>query len=274
MKKRLLCTLPLCLVFTAPALAQTTTATGTGVGISRSTSQAGAVAIGGGNAAGGNARANGNTINIAANPANTVSTIRQEGTSTVKNVPTAFAPSLAAAGLETCLGSVSGGGSFVGTGFSFGSTIPDPGCAARLDARTLWSMGLKKAAIARLCLRDDIVRSMPEVCAQYLPYYGAQPVAAPLAPYRSAWLTSTTTAKAEPILLIDGNSGKERLCNDYDEPGQKCRTWAYATPEEYKPRKQKVAKLKPAPLPKEITNPSPSPSPAPAAETPTAAQGF
>ena len=69
-------------------------------------------------------------------------------------VPSIVAPGLAAAGLETCLGSVSGGGAFVGTGFSFGTTIPDPGCAARLDARTLWSMGLKKAAVARLCLKD------------------------------------------------------------------------------------------------------------------------
>ena len=60
---------------------------------------------------------------------------------TVKNVPSIVAPGLAAAGLETCLGSVSGGGAFVGTGFSFGTTIPDPGCAARLDARTLVEHG-------------------------------------------------------------------------------------------------------------------------------------
>ena len=88
---------------------------------------------------------------------------------TVKNVPSIGAPGLSAAGLETCLGSVSGGGAFVGTGLSFGTTIPDTGCAARLDARTLWSMGLKKAAVARLCLNGDIYRAMPEVCDKYLP---------------------------------------------------------------------------------------------------------
>ena len=59
---------------------------------------------------------------------------------TVKNVPSVVAPGLAAAGLETCLGSVSGGGALLGPRLSFGTTIPDPGCAARLDARTLWSM--------------------------------------------------------------------------------------------------------------------------------------
>ena len=88
---------------------------------------------------------------------------------TVRNVPSVVSPGFAAAGLETCLGSVSAGGAFVGTGFSFGTTVPDPACAARLDARTLWSMGLKKAAVARLCLNGDIYRAMPEVCDQYLP---------------------------------------------------------------------------------------------------------
>jgi hypothetical protein len=127
---------------------------------------------------------------------------------TVKNVPSVFAPGLAAAGLETCLGSVSGGGAFLGTGLSFGTTIPDPGCAARLDARTLWSMGLKKAAVARLCLNGDIYRAMPEVCHVYLP------------------------ATAEPhtigdIWLAQGTTGKNRLCNDYDVTRQRCRVWAH-----------------------------------------------
>src|SRR5215469_14891926 len=108
---------------------------------------------------------------------------------TVRNVPGIIAPGLAAAGLETCLGSVSGGGAFVGTGFSFGTTIPDPGCAARLDARTLWSFGLKKAAVARLCLNPDINYAMPEVCVKYLP---------PPAPvYLAAPLLSTRYAQAE-----------------------------------------------------------------------------
>ena len=126
------------------------TATGTGVGVARSTSRSQAISGQGGSAA---------IISNSTVPAD----------QTVKNVPSVAAPGLAAAGIETCLGSVSGGGAFVGTGFSFGTTIPDQGCAARLDARTLWSMGLKKAAVARLCLNGDIYRAMPEVCRQYLP---------------------------------------------------------------------------------------------------------
>jgi len=197
------------------ALAQNATATGVGVGQSESNSAAGAVAINRGN--GGNSNSS-LTIN---NPANTTSTIvsRQEvsGTQTLKNVPTAFAPSLAAAGIETCLGSVSGGGSIVGFGGSFGTTIPDPGCQARLDARTLWSMGLKGAAVARLCIREDIYRSMPDVCEKYRPAGATYPAA--VAPI-------VLSSNAGPIEVVNGKTGKIGMCNNYDEAGQKCRQWA------------------------------------------------
>ena len=153
---------------------------------------------------------------------------------TVKNVPSVFAPGLAAAGLETCLGSVSGGGAFVGTGFSFGTTIPDPGCAARLDARTLWSMGLKKAAVARLCLNPDIYRAMPEVCGQYLPQPAPVGYPAPVpVPTRYAQAEAPVEASEEQsytggdIWLVEGATGKNRLCNDYDVTQQRCRVWAH-----------------------------------------------
>ena len=144
--KRLLSAAIVAMAASGPAWAQSSTATGTGVGVSRSTSTSQAISGQGGR--------------LAAITSNSSVPADQ----TIKNVPSVFAPGLAAAGLETCLGSVSGGGAFLGTGLSFGSTIPDPGCAARLDARTLWSMGLKKAAVARLCLNPEIDRAMPEVC--------------------------------------------------------------------------------------------------------------
>jgi len=235
-----------------PAFAQTTTATGVGVGIAKSTSVSGAVAISGQGGAGGNS-------NVTVNGTPAVSTVNTvaSGTQTLRNVPTVFAPGLAAAGLETCLGSVSAGVGVIGTGVSFGTSIPDTRCSARLDARTLWSMGLKKAAVARLCLNDEIYRSMPEVCAQYLPQPYPYAVAAvePVPVPRNTYLTTGV----EPILLIDGKTGRERLCNNYDEPGQKCRAWAYAT-ESHRPPKRKVAtnKSAPMPLPKVITDPPPA----------------
>jgi hypothetical protein len=197
------------------------TAVGVGVAKSDATAVSGSrsTAIGGGNAT---ARANPTQNLTISQPAATTATINNTGTSTVRNVPSVFAPGLAAAGLETCLGSVSGGGSFVGTGFSFGSTIPDPGCAARLDARTLWSMGLKKAAIARLCLGTDIYAAMPEVCAQYLPVR-PQSVFASVAP--ASYAQEEPPYHGGAIMLVEGATGRERLCNDYDVSHQRCRKW-------------------------------------------------
>ena len=206
--KRLLLAAIVAMAASGPAWAQSSTTTGTGVGNARSTSNSEAISGQGG---------------LGVGAATIISKSSVPADQTVKNVPSIGAPGLAAAGLETCLGSVSGGGAFVGTGFSFGTTIPDPGCAARLDARTLWSMGLKKAAVARLCLNGDIYRAMPEVCDQYLPR--ARP------PVRSVF-AQAEASEEQPytggdILLVDGTTGKNRLCNDYDVTQQRCRVWAH-----------------------------------------------
>ncbi len=206
--KRLLSAAIIAMAASEPAWAQSSTATGTGVGVAKSASTSQAVSGQGGSA----------TI---------TSNSSVPSDQTVKNVPSVFAPGLAAAGLETCLGSVSGGGAFLGTGLSFGTTVPDPGCAARLDARTLWSMGLKKAAVARLCLNGDIYRAMPEVCRVYLP--PSAPVGYP-APEPA--LSRYAQATAEPhtigdIWLAQGATGKNRLCSDYDVTQQRCRVWAH-----------------------------------------------
>jgi hypothetical protein len=216
------------LALTSPTLAQTATATGVGVGISKSASQSTAVAISGQGGQGGAGGSSTSALTVNANtPA--VQTINNTGTATIRNVPTEFAPGLAAAGLETCLGSISGGGAFVGTGFSFGSTIPDPGCAARLDARTLWSFGLKKAAVARLCLNNDIYHAMPDVCVRYLPYQQPAGYVVPAAYTAPASNPLNAFAHTEgQIMLVEGKTGKDRLCNDYDEAHQRCRVWANA----------------------------------------------
>jgi hypothetical protein len=231
--KRLLLAAIVAMAASEPAWAQSSTATGTGVGVSRSTSRSTAVAISGQGGTGVGVGTGGNptaaiTINSTPGDPNTTQHIDNSGTTTVKNVPSVQAPGLAAAGLETCLGSVSGGGAFVGTGFSFGTTIPDPGCAARLDARTLWSFGLKKAAVARLCLNPDINKAMPEVCDQYLPqpapgYPAPQPV-----PTRYAQVNASEEQpySIRDIWLVEGTTGQNRLCNDYDVTQQRCRVWA------------------------------------------------
>jgi hypothetical protein len=219
--KRLLSAAIIAMAASGPAWAQSSTATGTAVGIAKSTSTSQAISGQGGTG-----------IGVGGNPSATItsnSTVPAD--QTVKNVPSVVAPGLAAAGLETCLGSVSGGGAVLGTGLSFGTTIPDPGCAARLDARTLWSMGLKKAAVARLCLNPEIYRAMPEVCRAYLP----QP-----APVLSRYAQAT---EEQPYTIGDiwlvGVTGKSRLCNDYDVTQQRCRVWAH-TVHHSAPKKKSV----------------------------------
>jgi len=206
--KRLLSAAIVAMAASGPAWAQSSTGTGVGVAGSASNSQA----ISG---------QGGTGVGVAAITTNSTVPADQ----TVKNVPGVVAPGLAAAGLETCLGSVSGGGAFVGTGFSFGTTIPDPGCAARLDARTLWSFGLKKAAVARLCLNPDINRAMPEVCVKYLPPPAPGYPAPPPVPTRYA--QAEASGDIWNIWLVAGTTGKTRLCNDYDVTQQRCRVWAH-----------------------------------------------
>jgi hypothetical protein len=74
--------------------------------------------------------------------------------------PTTVAPGLAAAGIETCLGSASGGLSLMGGGFTFGSTKVDEGCTTRLLARQLFAFGFKNAAIALMCQDDRVAVAM------------------------------------------------------------------------------------------------------------------
>jgi hypothetical protein len=93
------------------------------------------------------------SINIT-NPASTTSTNR------LITPPTVVAPGLAAAGMETCLGSSAGGISLMGGGASFGSTRVDEGCTIRLLARQLFAFGLRNAAVALMCQDDRVAMAM------------------------------------------------------------------------------------------------------------------
>ena len=252
--KRLLLAAIVTMAATAPAWAQSSTTTGTGVARSSSEAFAGS--------------GNSSSSLVINNPANTTSTVNSNvsgtttsnvnysggtrseqvvsGTTTVRNAPGIVAPGLSAAGLETCLGSASGGASVVGFGATFGTSVPDPGCNARLDARALWSIGLKKAAVARLCLSPDIYRSMPEVCVQYLPpTVQPVPVGYPAPPPSPHYAEGAY--RGGLIMLVDGASGKERLCN---EGKQKCRQWADAAPRFPRVKTKVASAAVPMPKPK------------------------
>ncbi len=91
------------------------------------------------------------------NPAATDTTAR------VIAAPPVGAPGLAAAGMETCLGSATGGLSIMGGGFTFGRTYPDEGCNIRLAARQLYAFGFQKAAIALMCQDPHVAEAMQAV---------------------------------------------------------------------------------------------------------------
>src|SRR6516225_10969536 len=239
---RFLTTAAILAAASGPVWAQSATGvgvgTGTGIGVAKS--QSTAVGGGVGNTGTINAAPTSN-VTIGGAPATSNSVITTQGKTSVSTVPSVFAPGLAAAGLETCLGSVSVGASWLGTGLTGGGSIPDQGCAARLDARTLWAFGLKKAAIARLCLQSDIYRSMPDVCTTYVP----APTVSVVAPVAYSAYGETPYNGGDIWLSHDG--GPQRLCHDYDQPNQRCRLWAGVKPHSANPKKRIKSDAIPAP---------------------------
>jgi hypothetical protein len=248
MRKHLARTAFLCLLATTTITsAKAQTANGTGTAVSGSNSESGAIAIAGGGRGG-------NSSLVINNPADTTSTVNQtvsgtttsninqrvSGSQTVKSNPS-MAMGLTAAGLETCLGSASGGLSLAGLGLMGGSTYTDEGCQARLDARTLASFGLKAAAVARLCARADIWRSMPDICQRYWPASVALPYGIAVASPGNARAEVTMSVDGNAVRVVDGRDGVEKDCLSYNHTKQRCYHWAGE-----QPRRQKSASLTPA----------------------------
>lgn len=115
---------------------------------------------GNGNSGAGNGNGNGNTST------NTLSASAGAGASSAltirggRNTPSILAPGLAAAGIESCLGSASVGGAGPGFGITIGSTTTDKGCNLRLYARTLYSLGHTVAATQILCNDPEVAAAL------------------------------------------------------------------------------------------------------------------
>jgi hypothetical protein len=109
-------------------------------------------------AANGNTSKNTNKSNSSGNSTTLNSTT--PATQTIYNVPNVYAPGLAAAGAEVCLGSVSAGGSGAGFGVSIGGTYVDTECQLRLNARTLATLGYTVAAREEMCLDPQVRAAM------------------------------------------------------------------------------------------------------------------
>jgi len=158
-----------------------------GPGFAQSTSTSGAVGISGSNSnSGSNASLNNSNRNTNVNSnrsnsnANSNSNSRSAASSnqhqsqgqsvtydettpadqTIKNVPNVYAPALAAAGSEVCLGSMSAGGAAAGFGLTVGGTLVDQECQLRMNARTLATLGYNVAAREEMCIDPQVRAAM------------------------------------------------------------------------------------------------------------------
>jgi hypothetical protein len=82
------------------------------------------------------------------------------GSSSEIPVGSAISPSYMSNGMDTCLKGTGGSLQTVGVGFSSGGYNIDPECNRRRDAKVLSDLGMKVAAIARMCQSDDVWLSM------------------------------------------------------------------------------------------------------------------
>jgi len=74
--------------------------------------------------------------------------------------PSAISPSYMSNGIETCLQGAGGSISTSMLGLSGGKYIEDPQCNRRRDAKVLSDLGMKVAAVARMCENIKVWRSM------------------------------------------------------------------------------------------------------------------
>lgn len=106
-------------------------------------------------------------------------------------VSSAIAPALSGSN-DTCMGSSSLGGSAVAFSFSVGSTWVDQNCVMLKNAREMWNMGFKGAALARLCM-DGLNKEALEATGIKCPQRAgaaASAGAGTLAANETAWLQS------------------------------------------------------------------------------------
>lgn len=80
--------------------------------------------------------------------------VNVNGEQTLKNVPNVNAPGLVSSN-DTCAMSVSAGVGVVGVGASLGITHTDKNCIMLKNSRELWNMGMRAAAMARMCMDTD-----------------------------------------------------------------------------------------------------------------------
>lgn len=77
--------------------------------------------------------------------------VNYSGEYKLKNVPSMASPHLTTSN-DTCMGSISGTVAVPGFGIGGGSTVIDENCVMLKNSRELWNMGMRAAAMARMCM--------------------------------------------------------------------------------------------------------------------------
>lgn len=86
----------------------------------------------------------------------------------IRNTPSVSGPPLVSSN-DTCMGSVSGSVNVPGLGIGGGKTYIDENCVMLKNSRELWNMGMKAAALARMCMdakNRDALEITGFVCPQ------------------------------------------------------------------------------------------------------------
>lgn len=90
----------------------------------------------------------------------TSNTYNGAGSSSEIPVGSAISPSYMSNGMDTCLKGTGGSLQTVGIGLSSGSYEVDPNCDRRRDAKLLSDLGMKVAAVSRMCESLEVWKSM------------------------------------------------------------------------------------------------------------------
>jgi hypothetical protein len=124
--------------------------------------------------------------NVTVNPS---TTINSTAPARIENTPDATV--LISSPTAPCRISIGVGGSGPGVGFSIGGSVLDEGCDTREDARMLNNLGMKDAAIKRLCMKPEMAQVLGVAC-------GAK-----------------TSASGAPLVIVDANGKVWERPNEY-----------------------------------------------------------
>ena len=150
--------------------------------------------------------ANSNQSTTASQGNTQVSNFVSPNSETIRSAPAIAAPALSTTLTETCMGSYSGGVSFIGGAVTAGGTVVDKACVRRLNARELAQTLQDRDAAKEVMCGDADVRKAYEVVGRpcgvkYVPPVAPAPAPAPTpAPVAPVVTPAPAPAPVAPVV--------------------------------------------------------------------------